>query len=721
MQLRFLRHLSIFLTASFAVGALPAQEWNRAIRSLRPADVRDEEKTVLDNLQRRAENALAGVPRAYTRQEADKARSALRHQLQQSLGLHLFQSPPVLKARVVGTLSREGYRIEKIVYETQLGTVPAHLYLPAGVAQPGPAVLFYPGHWWPDAKTRPDFQAFCINMARMGFGVLIWDPFGQGERGISMRDHRRVEALLIGISQQGFAEYETQCALTYLLSRKEVDPHRIGMTGASGGGYNTWITAALDDRVAAAVPVVGTSEFFQQISVTRSYNWDPNEHCHYVPGLIRYANNHELLAMAAPRPIRVIAARDDREFPITGVRSIYEYGHQLYTSYGSPERISLIDDTSAGHGYQQKKREAAYGWFLRWLMHRGDGNAHPEPPTVTMPYDAPELRCFPAGQNQPAGPGIVELVRRLAADLPLPTASRNLSAVLGLPSDKLLAHPAVQSVQLQRLLIGSEKEITLPAFLLRPKGNVKGVLIAVDDRGKEALTEDLRFPLLLNEQWAVCGMDPRGIGELSTTKMAWVAAVSLLLNENFVGRQAFDIGRVVKYLGSDAAFAGKPFTLYARGHTAALAAAYVIGLSSDLKYFLLRDGFISLCQFLERPHSLKLSFKLQTTDQYTAVPLEREIPFQYFPFCGLRYFDVPQLLASTQATGLIVNPIDGDWNRMSETNARRSLPSRIRILSDDHPDNAITEFLRNLIKGASSLTAYKSSCCSGTCGVRPGG
>src|SRR5438094_2807878 len=133
---------------------------------------------------------------------------------------------------------------------------------------------------------------------------------------------------------------------------------------------------------------------------------------------------------------------------------------------------------------------------------------------------------------------------------------------------------------LQRLLIGSEKEITLPAFLLRPKGNVKGVLIAVDDRGKEALTEDLRFPLLLNEQWAVCGMDPRGIGELSTTKMAWVAAVSLLLNENFVGRQAFDIGRVVKYLGSDAAFAGKPFTLYARGHNAALAAAYVIGLSS---------------------------------------------------------------------------------------------------------------------------------------------
>jgi dienelactone hydrolase len=87
------------------------------------------------------------------------------------------------------------------------------------------------------------------------FVVLTFDPFGQGERGISTRDHRRIETLLVGIAQQGVAEYETQCALEYLLSRKEVDPQRIGMTGASGGGYNTWITSALDDRIKVAVPL----------------------------------------------------------------------------------------------------------------------------------------------------------------------------------------------------------------------------------------------------------------------------------------------------------------------------------------------------------------------------------------------------------------------------------------------------------------------------------
>ena len=70
---------------------------------------------------------------------------------------------------------------------------PAHLYVPEGLDRPAPAVLFYPGHWWPDSKARPDFQAFCINMARLGFVVLSFDPFGQ-EAGRLLRDHRRTEA-----------------------------------------------------------------------------------------------------------------------------------------------------------------------------------------------------------------------------------------------------------------------------------------------------------------------------------------------------------------------------------------------------------------------------------------------------------------------------------------------------------------------------------------------
>ena len=207
-------------------------------------------------------------------------------------------------------------------------------------------------------------------MARLGFVVLSFDPFGQGERGVSSRDHRRTEALLVGVAQQGIAEYETRCALEYLLSRREVDPRRVGITGASGGGYNTWITAALDDRIAAAVPVVGTSEFAEQIHVCRPLDWyHAAEHCHFVPGLIRYANNHELLAMAAPKPVLIIAASQDQSFPIAGVRARSPITGGRSTSPTAPaDRIGLVVDGSEGHGYQRIKREAAYGWFLRWLM-----------------------------------------------------------------------------------------------------------------------------------------------------------------------------------------------------------------------------------------------------------------------------------------------------------------------------------------------------------------
>ena len=127
-----------------------------------------------------------------------------------------------------------GYRIEKLVYETLPGVeVPAHLYLPEPCKPPCAAILFYNGHWWADSKTRPDFQAFCINAAQLGFVVLSFDPFGQGERGVSTRDHRRTELLLVGIAQQGLAEFETQCALDYLSvsagGRQESDRHDGGV------------------------------------------------------------------------------------------------------------------------------------------------------------------------------------------------------------------------------------------------------------------------------------------------------------------------------------------------------------------------------------------------------------------------------------------------------------------------------------------------------------
>lgn len=299
-----------------------------------------------------------------------------------------------------------------------------------------------------------------------------------------------------------------------------------------------------------AVPVVGTSEFAEQIHVCRPLDWyHAAEHCHFVPGLIRYANNHELLAMSAPKPVMIIAAKEDESFPLAGVRKVAAYGRALYESYRASDKFSLVVDQLEGHGYQQVKREAAYGWFLRWLSMRGDGRPYPEPSTETQPSDSDELRSFPPGRNEPAGPAMIDGVRLLVRDLPPSPPRIDLDAVLGKVPEFPPARVRVTSARLQRLLFPSEAGLDVPGFLLRPAGQVRGLVVALDDRGKEVLASDTVVQKAHASGWAVCGIDPRGIGESAVDKTGWAFAVSLLLGENFVGRQAWDIGRVTEALG----------------------------------------------------------------------------------------------------------------------------------------------------------------------------
>ena len=660
-----------FLLFLMLAGTLLAQTWRNQVRALRPLDNATQEEAVLDDVQRRAKESLAAIPHATTQSEADQARPVLRQKLRESLGFERLPWPPNLRARHVGTLERQGYRIEKLVWQTLPGVeVPAHLYLPADGKTGAPGIIFYNGHWWPDSKTRPDFQAFCINMARLGFVVLTFDPFGQGERGQSARDHRRTEALLAGVSQQGIAEYETRYALEYLLSRKEVDPKRIGITGASGGGYNTWMTVALDDRIKVAVPVVGTSDFYEQMTAVRPLDWyRGNEHCHFVPGLMRYANNHELLAMAAPRPVMIVAASEDQSFPVEGVRAIAAYGKKLYGSYGAAERVGYFEDSTTGHGYQVKKREAAYGWFLKWLMGKGDGSPYAEPPTETLPFDAAELRCFPVGENQAAGPGIVAAVKQI--QLGKREAWPPIE-VEGCRAD-------VKDLQVQRLdLCGT------PAFLVKPQGKPAGVLVALDDRGKEALADDPVVKEALAEGWSVCGIDPRGIGERATKQTNWVAAVSLLLDDWYVRRQAADVLSAMQSFGS------VPVALYARGDNAGLVAAVALN-ERPVDWFVLKDTFLSFRAFIDRPKSLAKSYELRETDAERQAPYDQEIPFSYVPFRALERTDIAEMLA--KSPGLVVQPINGDWEQMEGAAARGMLPKAVTLVTDETPGMAVKKLI----------------------------
>jgi hypothetical protein len=258
--------------------------------------------------------------------------------------------------------------------------------------------------------------------------------------------------------------------------------------------------------------------------------------------------------------------------------------------------------------------------------------------------------------------------------------------------------------QAQRLLIPSEVDLDVACFLLQPAGEVRGVIVALGDRGKETLASDVVVQTALSRGWAICGVDPRGIGELATDKMGWVFAVSLLLGENFVGRLAWDLERVFECLGSAGRFHDKPIGLYARGANACLAATYAIGRGAEragpaarLRWYLLRDGYVSYRAFIDRPRSLSRSYRLMPEDRDRMTAFDREIPAVFFAFDALRGFELPQLLAGSTARGLIVNPADGDGGGLPERSTAGMLPTRVRSLWADEPAPRIMELLDAVI------------------------
>jgi dienelactone hydrolase len=628
---------------------------------------------VLDALRTRAKEVLAAHAPPADRASCERAVPLLRTKLRAALGLDRLGPPLPRNLRRVGTIDRGGYVIDKLVYETLPGAeVPAHLYRPPRAERPLPAVLFVPGHWYADSKTKTDFQAFCAAMALRGFMVLAYDPIGQGERGISLRDHRRTELLAGGVSQQAIVDFESLCALEVLFTHPGVDPSRVGMTGASGGGFNSWIVPALDGRVAATAPVVGTSEFLEQIDAVRERDWyDAKEHCHFVPGLLRFANNHELLAMVAPRPLLIVAAHDDHSFRIPGNRAVAEYGRRLYAALGAADRIGYFEDAKEAHGYHRAKREAVTGWFLKWLKGEGDGSPAAEPGLELPSWDAPELRCFP--EHRPAGPALVALAKRLLEPPARPDVTRAaLAEALGLPSADV---PDVEVVRSgDRLRWTMPDGVEIPARLRAPGGDWKGAVLATADAGSKDLD------VLLDAGWAVVEADPRGLGALATGKPGWTYAVSLLLGENFTGRQALDLAAGVRALRRRPELAGKPVGLVGDGPAAALAALYAAVLEPQAAWLATRGGFGSYRAFVERGRAADASFLLGGPGDERRVPADREIPASLVVFDVFRRFDLPDLHAAlAPRRSLGADPIGGDLEPLGPAG---DFPARLRALAE---------------------------------------
>lgn len=283
-------------------------------------------------------------------------------------GLPAEKTP--LNARVTGGFTREGYRVEHVVFESFPGfRVTANLYIPSSGRAPCPAVLGTAGHS-DIGKANGTYQAVWISLARRGYVVLAYDPPGQGERfefldkatgksrlGPGVREHIQagMQCLLTGHTIARYFVWDGIRAFDYLLTRKEVDPKRIAVAGNSGGGTQAALLAAAEPRLAAVVSSCYMTSWGMLIEKP-----GPQDMEQIIPGFLAAGLDFPDYIRAFGKPYLISAAIRDF-FPIDGARRTFEVAKQS----GLP--VEMVE-ANEEHGWTRPLREGAYRFLDKHLL-----------------------------------------------------------------------------------------------------------------------------------------------------------------------------------------------------------------------------------------------------------------------------------------------------------------------------------------------------------------
>ncbi|WP_164821239.1 alpha/beta hydrolase family protein [Paenibacillus koleovorans] len=371
------------------------------------------------------------------------------------------------RVELIGTLDRGRYAVDRVRIEGLPGVfITANFYYPTGITSPGPAVLFACGHAT-DGKASPMYVSFGVEAATNGFCALVYDPIGQGDRtiasGVEAEPMGAVDAHCLVDRQLGawgerLAPYfvaESVRALDYLLSRPEVDPQRVGVSGNSGGGMMSAYMGAYDDRLQAVAPSCYITEL--KAMLTRILAQDA-EQC--TQGFMEQGLDlSDLITAAAPRPYFVGAALYDF-FPIEGVRDAMVEAKRLYTLLGARDRIDTLV-ASRGHGMWVETRLAILRFFSQAFDMPFYGNdevdyeALPTVQELTCGRNAYDVQSYLSDRTSATSPSSSISVRERLVDVLKidPTALGKTARLIG--AEKYVHFESVPGLTLNGLLLDS--------------------------------------------------------------------------------------------------------------------------------------------------------------------------------------------------------------------------------------------------------------------------
>ncbi len=547
-----------------------------------------------------------------SQEDWEKRAERVRRQILVSQGLSPMPTKSPLNAVLHGRTERDEYSVEKVYFESAPGFfVTGNLYRPKNPTGKVPGVLFAHGHW-ADARLaeasesellqeiatgqerfeeggRSRFQSMCVQLARMGCVVWQWDMLGNS-------DAQQLSAQLVhGFAKQrsemnmtenwglfspqaeahlqsamGLQTWNSIRSLDFLLSLPEVDSERIAITGASGGGTQTMILAAIDSRVKLSFPAVMVSTAMQGGCT-----------CENACLLRVGTGNVEFAGLFAPKPQGMTTANDwTKEMATKGFPDL----KQLYTLLGAPNQVMLQRGEHFPHNYNAVSRAAFYGWLNR---HFKLGFKEPVIERDYQRLSREQLTVWDDEHPKPVGGADFErrLLRWWADDAAKQVRAwqkspevyrRNVSGVLDVVLGRNLSEVGEVEFEMKRkddrgeylemsgLLKNQTHSEELPAIFLYPKQWNNQTVIWIDDAGKAGLfntngSPKLDIQKLLATGTSVAGIDLLFQGEFladsaPVTKTRRVknsreaAAYTFGYNHTLFAQRVHDILTLVKYI-----------------------------------------------------------------------------------------------------------------------------------------------------------------------------